>query len=287
MMKKGASIVAAITLVIAMCLIGCVRLALRTSPSLLTEMSEAIFEECDPKLAEVSLPAQLKFLEGLLRQDPTNRRLLTTLSMGFAGYALLFVEEEEPERASQLFFRAREYGLHALGLQQQDLKTRQELPENLGTRDAMDFEALFWTTVSWSAWIALNLDQPTALAQVSIAEELLERALAIHSTFFEGTLYILKGTMLTARASLGGDELQKARDCFEQALAVSQRRYFMAHVYYASRYAVRVQDKALLVRLTEEVIAKHPGFPGKTCLINAVMLERAKRLAASMDELFY
>ena len=40
--------------------------------------------------------------------------------MGFTGYAMLFVEEEDPERASRLYLRARRYGLKAIGMENPD-----------------------------------------------------------------------------------------------------------------------------------------------------------------------
>ena len=63
---------------------GCVRLALYLSPSLVPSFTEAIFEECDPVLAEDAIPANLKILEGLLRNAPGNKKISTALSMYIA-----------------------------------------------------------------------------------------------------------------------------------------------------------------------------------------------------------
>ena len=94
---------------------GCLKIMLRSSPSLYQNFSEAIFEECDPELAKESIPANLKIMEGLLKSDPDNKDILRLLCMGYSGYALLFVEENDPNRASDLYLRAREYGRRALG----------------------------------------------------------------------------------------------------------------------------------------------------------------------------
>ena len=64
---------------------GCMQLALRASPSLFPNFAATIFEECDPELAKTSIPPNLKLMEGLLKNDPENKKILTTLSMGFAG----------------------------------------------------------------------------------------------------------------------------------------------------------------------------------------------------------
>ena len=57
-------------------------------------------EERDPELVKQAIPANLKTLEGLLKQDPDNTWILETLAKGFCGYAFSFLEVIEPERAS-------------------------------------------------------------------------------------------------------------------------------------------------------------------------------------------
>ena len=91
------------------------KLALRSSPTLLQNFSDTVFEECDPYLAGDAIPANLMLMEGLLKSDPKNRKILTLLSMGFSGYGMLFMENTEPERASQFYLRAKGYGIRALG----------------------------------------------------------------------------------------------------------------------------------------------------------------------------
>ena len=55
-------------------LAGCVRLALHLSGSMIPNMAQALFEECDPDLAKQSMPAQLKLMEGLLKTGARPRR---------------------------------------------------------------------------------------------------------------------------------------------------------------------------------------------------------------------
>ena len=97
MKKTSCSLFAIVLLMLLMT--GCTRLALHVTSPLIPNLTMAFFEECDLELAEQSLPAELKLMEGLLNSAPHNKELLTALSMGFTGYAMLFVEEEYPERA--------------------------------------------------------------------------------------------------------------------------------------------------------------------------------------------
>ena len=59
-------------LIISMALLaqGCLGLALQTTPSLIPNLTQAVFEECDMELARASMPADLKLMEGLLKSAP-------------------------------------------------------------------------------------------------------------------------------------------------------------------------------------------------------------------------
>jgi tetratricopeptide (TPR) repeat protein len=269
---------------------GCMQVALRASPSLFPNLAATIFEECDPELAKASIPPNLKLLEGLLKNDPENPKILTTLSMGFAGYALLFVESEDPERASALYLRALEYATRALGNKGAPLRNRDAGPEPLRgalkNMDQNDLEPLFWTTLSWNAWINLNLDKPSALAQLSASEACLKRVLELDDHFFYSAPHILMGASLAARPPLLGGNPEKARIHFEQAMQQTDGKFFLAQVYFAKYYAVRVQDKELFARTLAEVVHGNPRELPDVCLINRVMQRRAQELAKRAEDLF-
>ena len=270
---------------------GCVKLALQFSPSLIPSLTQVLFEECDPELARQSLPADLKLMEGLLKNDPNNRQLLTSLCMGFAGYAMLFVEDEDPERASNLYLRARTYGLMAVGQNSPALKQsgveKETIRKTLSAFGTEALKALFWTAMSWNAWINLNLDKPAALAQLGIAQAFLDRVLEINPEYFYGSPYVLMGSILAARPELLGGNPARAKEYFEKAIHVSHGRFFLVHYCFAKYYAVRIQDRELFLRLIKEVDTTSPRELKEVCLINAVMKQKAKRLMEISEELFF
>ncbi len=269
---------------------GCVRLALQFSPSFIPHMTETFFEECDPELARQSLPADLKLMEGLLKNDPNNRRLLTALCVGFTGYSLLFVEEEDRERASKLYLRAMDYGARALGPEMGSLEEftaeGKTLHRTLVSLGEAGHVALFWFAMSWNAWINLNLDQPAALAQLGSARSCAERVLELKPDYLYGAPYILMGSILAGRPRmLGGDEV-RARECFERALALSNGKFLMVHFYFARYYAVMVQNKDLFLRLLEEIESSPADGLKQVCLINSVIKRRVQGVRKLSGELF-
>jgi tetratricopeptide (TPR) repeat protein len=266
-------------------------MALRMSPSLLGNMTGALFEECDPGLAKEAIPANLKLLEGLLKSDPGNPRILGSLAMGFGGYAFLFLEADAPERASRLYLRSRSYAVRALGDPGGilgDPETRAP-----GARKAVaglnraELEALFWLSFSWNAWIHLNLDKPSAIAQMDASQACLQRALEIDETYFHGAPHILQGAVLAARPPLLGGNPAEARLHFQKAVQMSRGRFFLAQYYYARYYAVAVQDRELFTRLLKEILEGDPQALEGACLINTVIQTKAKELARQVDDLFY
>jgi tetratricopeptide (TPR) repeat protein len=270
---------------------NCMRIALRASPSLFPNFTKSIFEECDIELARNAIPANLKLLEGLLKNDPENKQILTTLAMGFGGYSMLFVEGDEPERASELYLRAMDYGMKALGekgVRVKDTQARKgDLQRVLQTLGREDLEPLFWITVSWNAWINLNLAKPGALAQLNASQALLDRVMEIDPSYFQGLPHVLMGVSLSARPPMLGGDVKQAREHFDKALQLSNGKFFLVQYYFARYYAVRTQDKALFLRLTEEIEKMNPGELKDVCLINAVTQRKAKQLREMVDDLFF
>lgn len=270
---------------------GCAGLALRASPSLLENMSRAFFEECDPQLARQAMPAQLKLLEGLLQETPGYPRVLTALSVGFTGYAMLFVEESDPGRASLLYARGAEYGFKAIGLRVDpataSVPARPDLSDTLENLPAKGAEALLWGTTAWYGWLALNRDKPAALGQLPGASGCLQRLLALRPELFGGTPLLLAAIEEASKPAMLGSDPAHAKTLFEQAIAVTGGRFFLVPYHYARDYAVRVQDRVLFHRLLESVLAEPPDTMPEFCLINSVVRERAKALLEKEDELFF
>ena len=271
-------------LFVALLLPGCARMALYAAPELVPNMTGAFFEECDATLAQEALPAELKLLEGLLKNAPKNEQLLTSLCMGFAGYAMLFVEEEAPERASLFYERARGYGMRALRIR---AFTPQDIDVRLAGVGPESVEPLFWTSLAWNGWIRLNLDKPSALGQLGMAQKCLERVMEMDPDFFYGSPYIVYGALLAAKPKMLGGDPAKAARYFAKAMDVSQGRFLLAQYYYAKTYAVRVQDKTLFSALVKSVEKACPGDLKDACLINTVMKQKTKALGAAAEDLFF
>ncbi|MCG6880897.1 MAG: TRAP transporter TatT component family protein [Deltaproteobacteria bacterium] len=263
---------------------GCARLAVPVASSMIPGFTSAFFEECDLELAEASLPAELKLMEGLLKNDPGNAQVLSSLCMGFTGYAMLFVEDENPERASGLYLRAKTYGLRAMGILKVDSNRtldyiKRMSPENI--------EMLFWTTMAWNAWVNLNLDKPAAIGESTLAVACLKRVLEIDADYYYGAPCVLMGSILAARPPMLGGNPDKARAYFEKAIRLTEGKFLLAPYYFARYYAVRIQDRKLFVKLIETIAKTNPHELKDACLINQAVKQKTAMLAEMEDELFF
>ena len=73
------------------------KLAIKTTGSIIEYGMDALMEESDLVFAKESAPANLKLLEGLIKGDPENGKLLISASKGFSSYTLAFLEDEDKE----------------------------------------------------------------------------------------------------------------------------------------------------------------------------------------------
>ena len=231
----------------------------------------------------------LKMLDGVIASSPHNEDLLGMGARMGAQFALAFAEDEDEDYAASLYAKAKGYGLRALDDDELDAA----LDENdAAVRDALqnfdedDVPVLFWTGLAYGSWINLNLDSIRAVADLPIALAFIERVLELDPSYHHGSAYLFLGQYHGSRGSELGGSPNLAREAFEQALAVSDRRFLLAQVFMARFYAVPTQNRELFDALLEEVLdAPDDILPGEE-LTTAVAKHKADELYLTGDDLF-
>jgi tetratricopeptide (TPR) repeat protein len=269
---------------------GCTTLSIRMATPMVQSQYASINEETDPQLAEQAIPASLKMLEGMLRDDPENESLLQNLSEGFCGYAFSFVEDTDPQRASRLYLRGRDYADRLLKVHGAPVNFTSRNPEEfkntLKTFDEDHLHGLYWMGQCWAGWLMLNLDDLQAFIAIPKVEAILQKTLELDESFHYAGPHLLSGAFYGGRSKMLGGDPDKARNHFDKCLELTQQKFLMAKVIYARTYAVQMQDRDLFKKLLKAVLdAPADILPGQQ-LANAVAKQKARKLLESADDLF-
>jgi predicted anti-sigma-YlaC factor YlaD len=253
----------------------------------------------DPELIRDATPFALKTMEGVLVEQPEHQGLLLALASGFTQYGYAFVQQDADgmadqdidrallltQRAKKLYLRAKGYGVRALEARHPGFTAaaKGELDPVLAQATKEDVPFLYWTAAAWALAIAAGKDQPEILADFPQVEKLARAALAQDPTWSEGTLHEF---FITFEAASPTGDRKKAREHFEQAIALSKGAKAGPYVSLAENVSVKEQNlkefKELLGKALAIDVEAHPEYR----LVNTVMQRRAQRLLGDVEDLF-
>lgn len=265
------------------------QLAVYSMIPILENTAAAARERNDLGTVRAGLPANLLLLDGLIRTSPKNSDLLALGANLYFGYALGFIETDDPRLASQYYAMGRDYGLRALEQHSTfqkgrvgDLAAFQRGLKALGKKD---LPALAWTGANWGRWLSLNLDSAAAIAEMPRVEALLDRLLELDPTYESGLPHALRGAYDALRPEMFGGNPARAREHFEAAVRISDRKALLFLVFYAESYCRQVLDETCFTGLLDEVLAAGDARADLR-LMNEIGRERARRLKEHQADLF-
>jgi len=270
---------------------GCVKnIAISTVGGIVDDGFEAFTEEQDLAFAEQALPANIKLLDVMLKNDPENARLLRLGSEGYSSYALAFLEDTDPARARAFYRRGKEYGMRILRRDASWARaldgTLEDLTGRLAEADQEDVPALFWTAFGWGSEIYLSLTSPDAIADLPRAEALMDFVARTDSTYYYAGADLFLGTLYGSRPKMLGGDLEKSRRHFDRALRLNGGRFLMTYVYCARSVAVQSLDEALFDEMLAKVDAASLEILPKARLANQVAKRKSELLKSRKSDLF-
>lgn len=256
----------------------------------LQKSADALYEETDLKLAEQALASNLKLLEGLLKNDPENEALLLLLAQGYSGFALGFVEDEDPARAKVFYDRAFKYGVKVLTESDDDWqwseRNSKKLEQKVFQAQSNELPALFWTTFSLAGKINLSLDDPATLINLPLVEQMINQIEKIDPSFFYGAVYLLKGSIAGMKPRMMGGDPEEALKYFDKNLQITKGTFLLSYIYKAQYYAAKTLNEELfdeiLLKVDELEINDFP----KIALFNQIARKKAELLRNKKEDLF-
>lgn len=266
----------------------------------------AMASDDDPEFVRDSVPFALKSMEGLLEQDPEHEGLLRALASGFTQYGYAFVGSEAEaadlkgdlaaaragrERARRFYLRARDYGLRGLDQRvegiSKELRPGPGLAKALrGFEDEEDVELLYWTATAWSLAIASAKGDMALVAELPAPIAMMERALELDEAWGEGAIHEYFLVLDPGRTPAEGGGVEKAKQHYERALALSKNKKLGPHVSYAEGVLVKAQDREAFTKLLEEVLRADVDADRPHRLENVLAQRKARLLLDHADDLF-
>lgn len=228
------------------------------------------------------LPGALLVVTGVVELSPNNYRLLTRTCMLYTAYGL-FVEDENPDYAIQIYDIAIEYGLRALKLNK---KFRKSFEEGLSYEDCAKHvgkeyvDALAWTSTAIGLKVLLSLANAGEVMEVPKISGLAMRAIELDENYFYGISHIVMGivnSILPEFARLTGG-VDSSRREFDAADRVSGNRFMMAKYFRAKYYCPLAKDQAMFNKVLNEAIETDPAILPGGYILNALAGVKSKFL---------
>ncbi|EKD50422.1 MAG: hypothetical protein ACD_62C00544G0004 [uncultured bacterium] len=270
------------------------RIASHLTAQIMTKGAPKYEMESDIEVASDAAMTLIKIMEVFQHDNPKNSDFNTLLARSYANYCMGFLEfdllrykdvddvlyQKYLKRTKLFYERGKDYGLGAL-------KTNSGFKKAL-TRDMDRFNRvlagmgqdrvpeLFWTAMDWGGFINLSKDSPLAVAMFPKVEAMMRRVLELDSGYYYGVPYVFFGVSYGSRPAMFGGNLPKAKDYFEKALSQYQRKFLMAHIYYALFYALPIKDQVLYKKLLDEVLETPADVLPQARLANEMAKVRAE-----------
>lgn len=267
---------------------GCASLVSSATSSLADSLTDAVLDQNDPETVRQGAPAYLLLIDGLIADNPDSVDLLLAGAGLYASYAGAFVDE--PERASRLAEKGRDYGWRALcraehracGIWDAPYDDFERVVETMGSKKV---PVLYGAAAAWASWIQANRDDWKAIGDKARVDAMMRRVVALEPSYETGGAYLYLGILDTLLPEAMGGRPERGRGHFERVIEISGGRNLMAKVLIAETYARLEFDRGLHDRLCREVIDSDPAEPGLT-LINTLAQEQARALLESSEDYF-
>lgn len=256
---------------------------------IMEDMNLSVNRNPDVEMVRDAFPASLIQLDGFITSAPNDKLLVRAAEANF-GYAYSFVEDNNRERASFLYLKARDYALRPLmknkAFRENYNQTPDKFKESLAGFGKADVPALYWTANNWMAWAGLNVNNPEVLVDIAKIEAMLLKIVELDETYYYGGAHAALGAYYASRAKTIGGDPDKAKAHFERAFTVSNSKMLFFQVLYAQYYAYQIQDRDLFEKTLQDVISKPVDyFPDKN-FANEAAKRKARVLLEDIDTYF-
>ena len=270
---------------------GCIRMGVNIlGAPMVSHMVENISHTGNIRLVKEGLASQVLLATAITEMSPDNIDLLTETSFLYCAYGL-FIEDEDPNYAKELYSLGKDFGIRAL---KQDYRFRHRLEsgdkisllaDSLGSKYA---KALCWAGINGGLLIILNLDDPGALIELADIIAMVKRSITLDEDYFHGVGKIFLGAyyaLVPPYLGLGGGE-DASRKMFQEAREISNNQFLLVDLFEARFLATAIEDESLFELKLKQVLSADPSDLKHARLINELSKVKAKHYLSQKPNYF-
>lgn len=278
-------------LLLCICFNGCARMGVNIlGAPMISNMVENISQTKNTRLAKEGLASQVLLATAITEMSPNNIDLLAETSFLYCAYGL-FMEDEDPAYAKELYALGKEYGIRALK-QNRRFHTGLESGEKISAlTDSLNkkyAKALCWSGVNGGLSIILNLDDPGALIEMADIIAMVKRSVVLDESYFYGVGKIFLGAyyaLVPEYLGLGGGE-DNSRKMFQEARKITDNRFLLVDLFEARFLATTIEDETLFSQKLNQVLSADPSLLKQARLINELSKVKAKHYLKNQSKYF-
>ena len=267
------------------------RMAIGAMAPVIKDSLKEAYSSADVETVREALPGQMLMLRGLMRTHPGNVTICEATVQLYASYAMVFVGEDDPKRATRLYSEGKFLGLRFLKRDDWFRRAWDEGPDALRAeitrRNPKKLGPLMmWTSTCLGQFILNNMDSPRIMADLPYVSVLTDAAIELASDYYYGMPYVLKASLLAKTPPMFGGDTAEAERLFQLAFEISDRRFLFHHILYASYLCVAELNEEGFTTILEEVLAAPEDLFPEARLMNVISKERAVDLLEMKEDLF-
>jgi predicted anti-sigma-YlaC factor YlaD len=281
------------------------RLAMNQVANALTgSSSNTVFTgDNDPELVGDALPFAIKMYESLLAANPGHQGLRLQTGSLYIMYANAFLQTPAtmlPEtefkkqefiyhRAKNLYLRGRDIILTCLENKYpgfRDELQKRNYDKAIERTVRKDAPLLYWAGAGWLGAFAINPFDMDLGMTLPAAAALMERVFKLDPNYATGAIHEFYILYYGSLPEYMGGSLKKARDHFDQALAISRGKSTTPYLSLAITVTVKEQNFKEFKELLREALSINADAAPENRLVNILNQRKAQWLLEHADDFF-
>jgi predicted anti-sigma-YlaC factor YlaD len=281
------------------------KLALNQVANALTgPSSSSVFSgDDDPELVGDALPFAIKMYESLMMANPGHLGLKLKTGSLYIMYANAFLQspalmlpasefklqEFNYQRAKKLYLRGRDIILSALEHKYPGFKQNLQkklYAQALAATSKKDVPLLYWAGAGWLGAYAIDPFDMDLGMTLPAAAALMNRVLELEADYAGGAIHEFYILYYGSLPDYMGGSLQKARDHFAKAIAISAGKSATPYISLATTVSVKEQNLEEFRSLLKQALAIDPETDPENRLVNILNQRKALWLSAHADDFF-